>query len=68
MLRNWERIANACRASPSPLRATWRRVNQMDPAVLRHAIEAGRPRRGTRLGAQHESAATPKAAGAKILP
>ena len=25
-------------------------------------------RRGTRLGAQHESAATPKAAGAKILP
>ena len=33
-------------------------------ARITEAIEAGWPRRGTRLGAQHESAATPKAAGA----
>ena len=33
--------------------------------LLRHAIEAGWPRRGTRLGAEHESAAPPQAAGAK---
>jgi hypothetical protein len=31
---------------------------------VRHAIEAGWPRRGTRLGAEHESAVTPEAAGA----
>ena len=33
--------------------------------LLRHAIEAGWPRRGTRLSAEHESAATPEAAGAQ---
>jgi len=34
-------------------------------ALLRHAIEAEWPRRGTRLGAEHESAAPPQAAGAQ---
>jgi hypothetical protein len=37
-------------------------VNARVSHLLRHAIEAGWPRRGTRLGAEHESAA-PRSGG-----